>query len=62
MHYVYYANTFTPSTEATNLLLLSTADNESYKMIDVLPARDHEIQLQLATQANNDVVKYLPRL
>jgi len=52
---------FVSGIEAANSLLQSTTDDESYKMIDVLPVRDDEIQFQLAVQANNAVMKYLPR-
>lgn len=55
---------FVSGIEAANSLLKSTvssASEESYKMLDVLPVRDDEIQFQMAVQANNAVMKYLPR-
>ena len=51
---------FVSGIQAANSLLESTsADCDT--LLEVLPTRDDEVQFKLAAQANNAVMKYLPR-
>jgi len=47
--------------EAANSLIQSTTSSNNKKKINVLPVREDELQFKVGIQANNAVMKFLPR-
>ena len=50
---------FVSGIQAANSLI--KGNDGEYELVEVLPVRDDEVQFKLAAQANNAVMKYLPR-